>query len=157
MAEITNLIQEKVKRYGSERKALLPILQGIVKVQKHIKQCDMVSVARALDISAADVYGVASFYSFLEGGEKGENVIRVCKSITCDMKGKHRILRKLEDLLHIEIGETTHDKKFTLLETNCIGLCDQGPAMLINDEPYTHLEEETLSEIIHKYRHIQKK
>ena len=157
MAEITNIIQEKVERYGSERKALIPILQGIVKEQKYIKQCDMVSVARALDISSADVYGVASFYSFLEGEEKGEYVIRVCKSITCDMKGKHKILKKLEDLLHIEIGGTTPDKKFTLLETNCIGLCDQGPAMLINEEPYTHLEVETLSEIIYEYRHNAKK
>jgi len=157
MAEITKIIQDKVERYGSERKALIPILQGIVKEQNYIKQCDMVSVARALDISAADVYGVASFYSFLEGSEKGQYVIRVCKSITCEMKGKHKILKKLEDLLNIGIGETTHDKKFTLLETNCIGLCDQGPAMLINEEPYTHLEEETLSEIIYEYRHKVKK
>ena len=73
------------------------------------------------------------------------------------MKGKHKILKKLEDLLNIKLGETTHDKKFSLLETNCIGLCDVGPAMLINDEPYTHLEAETLSEIIHKYRHLVKK
>ena len=157
MTEITNIIQEKLVRYGSEREALIPILQGIVKEQKYVKQCDMVSVAKALDISAADVYGVASFYSFIEEEERGENVIRVCKSITCDMKGKHKILQKLEDLLNIKLGETTHDKKFSLLETNCIGLCDKGPAMLINNEPYTHLEPEKLSEIIHKYRHSEKK
>ena len=152
MTEITNIIQEKVERYGRERKALIPILQSIVKEQNYVRKCDMVDVARVLDISAADVYGVASFYSFLEGEEKGKNVIRVCKSITCEMKGKHKILKKLEDLLHIELGETTHDKKFSLLETNCIGLCDQGPAMLINDDPYTHLEAENLSDIIRKYR-----
>lgn len=157
MTEVTNIIQEKVERYGRERQALIPILQGIVKEKRYVDRCDMVSVAKALDISSADVYGVASFYSFLEGEEKGEYVIRVCKSITCDMKGKHKILNKLEDLLNISIGETTHDRKFTLLETNCIGLCDVGPAMLINDEPYTHLEPETVSEIIYKYRHQVKK
>lgn len=157
MAEITNIIQEKVERFGRERKALIPILQGIVKEQNYVKKCDMVSIARALDISSADVYGVASFYSFIENEEKGEYVIRVCKSITCEMKGKHKILAKLEDLLNIGLGETTHDKKFSLLETNCIGLCDVGPAMLVNDEPYTHLEPEKLSEIIHKYRNLVKK
>ena len=157
MAEITNIIQEKVKRYGSERRALLPILQGIVKEQNYIKQCDMVSVARALDISAADVYGVASFYSFLEGEKKGEYVIRLCKSITCEMKGRNKIQEKIENLLNIKVGETTHDNKFTLLKTNCIGLCDQGPAMLINEEPYTFLEEDTVSEIIHKYRQLKTK
>ena len=156
MTNITTIIQEKAKRHGNNRKALIPILQGIVKEKKYVDRCDMVGIAKALDISAADVYGVASFYSFIEEKEKGENVIRVCKSITCEMKGKHKILKELEDLLHIKLGETTHDKKFSLLETNCLGLCDVGPAMLINEDPYTHLKAEEISDIIHKYRHSVK-
>ncbi len=156
MTKITTIIQEKATRYGNDRKALIPILQSIVKEKKYVDRCDMVNIAKALDISAADVYGVASFYSFIEEKEKGENVIRVCKSITCEMKGKHKILKELEDLLHIKLGETTHDKKFSLLETNCLGLCDVGPAMLINENPYTHLKVEEISEIIHKYRNSVK-
>jgi len=157
MAEITNIIQEKVERYGRERKALIPILQGIVKEKKYVDQSDMVAVARALDISAADVYGTASFYSFIEDTKKGEFVIRVCKSITCDMKGKHKVLKALEDELRIKLGETTHDNKFSLLETNCLGLCDVGPAMLINEEPHTHVKPDDIHEIISTYRNLVKK
>lgn len=152
MAEIAKIIQEKVERYGRERKALIPILQGIVVEKKYVDNKDMVNIAKALDLSAADVYGTASFYSFIENEERGEFVIRVCKSITCEMKGKHKILKALEDELRIELGETTHNKRFSLLETNCIGLCDVGPAMLINEEPYTKLTPEKVHDIISVYR-----
>jgi len=152
MAEIAKIIQEKVERYGRKRNALIPILHGIVSEKNYVDNNDMVRVAKALDISAADVYGTASFYSFLESEEKGKFVIRVCKSITCEMKGKNKILKALEDELRIKLGETTYNKKFSLLQTNCIGLCDVGPAMLVNNEPYTHLTPEKIHDIISDYR-----
>lgn len=151
------IIDEQVKHYGKERKALIPILRGIVIHKNFISQADMVCVARALDISAADVYGTASFYHLLGGNhELGKYVIRVCKSITCEMKGKNKVLKALEEELRIKLGETTHDKLFTLEATNCIGLCDQGPAMLINNTPYTHLNPEKVYEIIYEYRNKNK-
>jgi len=152
MAEVAKIIQEKVERYGRKRKALLPILQGIVVEKNYVDNHDMVNIAKALDLSAADVYGTASFYSFIENEERGKFVIRVCKSITCEMKGKHKVLKALEEELRIKLGETTHNKKFSLLETNCIGLCDVGPAMLVNDEPYTHLTPEKIHDVISVYR-----
>jgi NADH:ubiquinone oxidoreductase subunit E len=152
MAEVAKIIEEKIARYGKERRALLPILHGIVCEKRYIDEQDMVQIAKALDISSADVYGTASFYSFIENEERGENIIRVCKSISCVMKGKHEILAALEDSLRINLGETTPDKRFSLLETNCIGLCDAGPAMLINNEPYTYLTPGKVREIIKEYK-----
>lgn len=152
MQEIEMIIEEKVKHYGRERKALLPILRGIVLHKNFVSKDDMVCVARALDISAADVYGTASFFHLLGNEELGKYVIRVCKSITCEMKGKKKVLKALEKELRINLGETTHDKLFSLEACNCIGLCDQGPAMLINDEPYTHLDPEKVHEIIFEIR-----
>ena len=104
-----------------------------------------------LDISAAEVYGTASFYTFLDTGARGKNVIRVCKTITCSMKGKNDIINTLEDILKIKVGETTPDKMFTLLETNCIGWCHKAPAILINDMPYTDLTPETVIDVIKGY------
>ncbi len=152
MTKIEQLVNDLTGKYGKERKSLMPILQGIVKEKRYVDNTDMVHIARALDISAADVYGVASFYSFIENNEMGKYVIRICKSITCEMKGKHKILKALEEELRIKLGETTHNKRFTLLETNCLGLCDVGPAMLINEEPYTKLTPEKVHEILVDYR-----
>ncbi|MCF8223976.1 MAG: NADH-quinone oxidoreductase subunit NuoE [Bacteroidales bacterium] len=153
MYQTDNLIKDLVKEYGSRRDSLMPILQGIVEKHNYLTDDAMVEVAKELDISAAEVYGTASFYSFLDTEPRGKFVIRVCKTITCSMKGKHEVLETLEDMLKIKVGETTSNGIFTLLETNCMGWCHKAPAMLINDTPYTELTREKINEIIKEYMH----
>lgn len=82
---------------------------------------------------------------------RGKYVIRICKTISCSMKGKIEVLHTIEETLKIKVGETTSDKKFSLLETNCIGWCHKAPAMLINDTPYTELTPKKVSEILQEY------
>lgn len=120
------LIKELADQYGRERASLMPIMQGVVDKERYLSDIAMTEIARELDIAAAEVYGTATFYSFLDTVPRGEYVIRVCKTITCDMHGKQTIIEKIEDLLKIKLGETTQDKKFTLLTTNCLGWCHQG-------------------------------
>ena len=151
MYNTDNMVKDLAEKHGRERESLMPILQDIVKKHNYLTDDAMVAVATELDISAAEVYGTASFYSFLDTIERGKNVIRVCKTITCSMKGKNDILATLEDILKIKVGDTTPDKMFTLLETNCIGWCHKAPAMLINDMPYTDLTPESVIEIIKGY------
>lgn len=151
MPEIKELVKDLADKHGRTRESLLPILQGIITEERFISDAAMTEVARELDMSAALVYGTATFYSFLDTKPRGKYVIRLCRTITCDMKGKKQILKTIEDLLKIKVGETTKDNKFTLLETNCLGWCHKGPAMLINDDSYTELTEEKVSEIIGDY------
>jgi len=153
MYQTDNLIKDLVKEHGSGRDSLMPILQGIVEKHNYLTDDAMVEVAKKLDISAAEVYGTASFYSFLDTEPRGKYVIRVCKTITCSIKGKHEVLETLEDMLKIKVGETTSNGMFSLLETNCMGWCHKAPAMLINDTPYTELTREKIVEIIKEYMH----
>jgi len=67
------------------------------------------------------------------------------------MKGKAEIVETIEDMLKIKMGETTSDKMFSLLETNCIGWCHKAPAILINELPYTELTPEKVAEILKSY------
>ena len=151
MYQVGNLVKELSDKHGRVRKSLMPILQEIVQKHNYLTDEAMVEVARELDISAAEVYGTASFYTFLDTQVKGKYVIRVCKTITCSMKGKSEIIQTLEDMLKIKPGETTGDGQFSLLETNCIGWCHKAPAILINELPYTELTPEKVSEIIKDY------
>jgi NADH-quinone oxidoreductase subunit E len=151
MYQVGNLVKELSDKHGRERESLMPILQGIVQKHNYLTDEVMVEVARELDISAADVYGTASFYTFLDTQVKGKYVIRVCKTITCSMKGKSDIIQTLEEMLKIKVGETTADHQFSLLETNCIGWCHKAPAILINEMPYTELTSEKVTEIIKDY------
>ncbi len=151
MAEVQELVKELSDKYGRTRESLLPILQGIVEKEHYLTVDAMREVAQELDISTADVFGTASFYSFLDTVPRGKYVIRVCKTITCDMHGKREIIETLEDMLKIKVGETTQGKRFTLLETNCLGWCHKGPAMLINDKVFTELTPEKVREIMNDY------
>ena len=152
MQEDFQFVRSLIDRHGNSRDSLLPILQDIIKKHRTISDDMMLEVASVLDISAAHVYGTASFYSFLDTKERGEFVIRVCRTITCSMKGKNQILKAIEDSLNITVGETTKNKRFTLLETNCLGWCHKGPAMLINEEVYTELTPEKVTNILEGYK-----
>jgi NADH-quinone oxidoreductase subunit E len=151
MYQVGNLIKELSDKHGRRRESLMPILQEIVQKHNYLTDEAMVEVARVLDVSAAEVYGTASFYTFLDTQVRGKYVIRVCKTITCSMKGKSDIIHTIEEMLKIKVGETTTDRQFSLIETNCIGWCHKAPAILINELPYTELTPEKVSEIIKDY------
>lgn len=151
MYQVGNLVKELSDKHGHVRESLMPILQAIVQKHNYLTDEAMVEVAKELDISAAEVYGTASFYTFLDTQAKGKFVIRVCKTITCTMKGKSDVIQTLEEILKIKVGETTTDNQFSLVETNCIGWCHKAPAILINEMPYTELTPEKVSEIIKDY------
>jgi NADH-quinone oxidoreductase subunit E len=151
MYQVGNLVKELSEKHGRRRDSLMPILQGIVERHNYLTDEAMVEVAKELDISAAEVYGTASFYTFLDTSVRGKYVIRVCKTITCSMKGKSDIIHTIEDTLKIKVGETTSDKMFSLIETNCIGWCHKAPAILVNDIPYTELTTQKVVDIIKGY------
>jgi NADH:ubiquinone oxidoreductase subunit E len=147
----SHFIGELVEKHGRNRTSLIPIMQEVVARNNYISDNDMTEIARELDLSAAQVFGTATFYAFLDTQPRGRFVIRVCKTITCDMHGKKLVIQTLEDMLKIKVGETTPNKKFTLLETNCLGWCHEGPAMLINEVPFSGLTPEKVHDIISEY------
>ena len=151
MVENENRVKVLADKHGRRRDSLMPILQGLVEERNYLTDEDMVLVAKELSISAADVYGTASFYTFMDTAVRGKYVIRICKTISCSMKGKIDILHAIEATLKIKVGETTSDKRFSLLETNCIGWCHKAPAMLINDTPYTELTPQKVNQILQEY------
>ncbi len=151
MSSTEVLISELVELHGRTRNSLMPILQGIVQQEKYLSEDAMITVARELNISAADVFGTASFYTFLDTIPRGKNVVRVCKTISCHLKNKEAIIHAIEDALKIKVGETTHDKQYTLLTANCLGWCHKGPVMLINDKVYPEVTPETAIEILNEY------
>lgn len=145
------IVKEAVEKFGTERDKLLPVLQEVVKKRNYLSEDSMKEVAYHFDISAAEVYGVATFYSFIDVSRLGKNVIRICKTISCDLKGKQAIINALEKKLRIKLGETTPDQQFTFLSTNCIGWCHCSPAMLINDKVYTDLTPEKAVQAVEEW------
>lgn len=136
---------------ASKREALLEMIKEEQATSGHMPRGAMVRVSEALGVTLGDVYGVTTFYSFLSTSTVGRHVIRVCKSVPCCMKDAEVLIEWLEKELGIRPGETTPDGRFTLTRTNCIGACDQAPAMLIGDEVHGQLTPERLAGILKSF------
>lgn len=105
-------------------------------------------IARHLNMSVAEVYGVLSFYHLFSVSPRGRYVIRLCDSLSCRVAGSIDIYSHLSRELGIKRGETTGDGLFTLEIVNCLGSCDTAPNMMVNNQLIGNLTISMLDEYI---------
>ncbi len=134
------------------RASLVPILRFIKEKYRGIDGEAMQITADVLSIHPVEVDAVSTFYSFLNPEKQGQFVFRLCQTYSCELAGKQEIVSQLERDLGIKFGETSTDGAFTLEFANCMGMCDQGPAMLVNENIYTRLTPNKVHEIVQDYR-----
>jgi NADH:ubiquinone oxidoreductase subunit E len=131
-----------------ERDHLLVLLKAEQDENGHISEHFIEQTATSVGLSVSEVYGIATFYHLLSIKPLGRNVIRVCKSIPCYLKSSQLVIETLQEELGIAPGETTLDGRFSLELTNCIGACDQAPAMLLNHDLQGYLTRSRIEEIL---------
>jgi NADH:ubiquinone oxidoreductase subunit E len=136
---------------GREHEHLLISLKRAQEEHPCLTREVMIEISRSLGVPVSDVFGVASFYSFLSTKPRGRNIIRVCGSVPCYLKKSHVILESVADKLGIRPGETTADGRFSIELTNCIGACDTAPAMLINNDVHGDLTPRKIARILKLY------
>jgi len=144
--------QEGILTPPRGREDLLGLLREAQDKFGYVPEEVMAELAESLEIPINEVYGVASFYSFLSTKPLGRNVIRICQSLPCYLKHCQTIIETVEKELGIKPGETTPDGRFSFQLTNCIGLCDQAPAMMINNDAHVDLTPEKISQILKSYQ-----
>lgn len=137
-----------IKKYKKGELTLLEVLEAAAKTNNFISFGEMNYLSQKLCIPLAKLYGVATFYSFLPTTHSGRHIIRVCGSPSCFLNGSKSLVEFLKDELKIGLGETTNDGRFTLEKTSCIGQCDKSPAMIVNSEIYTNLNEKKIRAIL---------
>jgi len=114
----------------------------------YIPEEAVLEAAQIFDMSKAEAYGVATFYSYFKVGKRGRNVIRICESAPCHIAGADKIVAALESELGIKMGETTADGKFTLEFTECVGQCQATPVITINSQPYGDMTPEKIKTVL---------
>lgn len=147
-----NKLDLLISNYLKGEIVLLTLLEEIVKLKGFLSIETFEYLSKKIDIPVAKLYSVASFYSFLPTAKKGRHIIHVCNNPSCYLNGSEKIIKMLEKELGIKLGETTTDGKFSLELTSCIGCCDLGPAMLVDEKAYVHLDEKKIKEVIKKLR-----
>ena len=108
-------------------------------------------IAREMNIPQTQVYSFVTFYHMLYTEHRGRYVIHMCQSAPCHIRGAEEVIKAIEDLLGIKMGETTEDNRFTLAYSPCLGVCDISPAIMINDKVYGNLTPDSVREVIKRY------
>ncbi len=106
------------------------------------------AIATHLHMSADELDGIATFYNLIYRRPVGDQVILLCNSISCWIKGCDSLQQRISDELGIELGETTSDNRYTLLPVTCLGACDKAPVMMVGDELHEDLCEESIIKIL---------
>ncbi len=151
------MYKEICQKYTPDKDNLIQILHDIQdKHPQHYISTEAVDyIAEYLHVPANHIYGVLTFYTMYSTTPRGKNIIRLCESPPCYIKGSDNILRKLKTILGVQTGETSKDGLFTLELCACLGVCGNAPVMMINEDVYGDLTEEKVEEIIAKHREMK--
>jgi len=109
-------------------------------------------IARKINIDAATVNGVVSFYSYFTEKKTGKHVISVCMGTACYVKGAEKVLHKILKNLDVEKTEVTKDKLFTVRDVRCIGACGLAPILTVGEKVYGKVKEDMVDGILNEYK-----
>jgi NADH-quinone oxidoreductase subunit E len=144
-------IEDILSHYDQKQAACVEALKVVQEHRGWVADDSLRDVAQLLEMTPDEVDGLATFYNLIFRRPVGKHVILVCDSISCWILGYERLVRHMEKRLAIRMGQTTADGQFTLLPIPCLGACDRGPAMMVDDELYTNLDTEKIDAILQQY------
>jgi NADH-quinone oxidoreductase subunit E len=144
-------IEAEFPRYLDKKAVCIDAMRIVQKHRGWVPDDALRDIAELLDMSTTDLDSVASFYNLLFRCPVGRHVIYICDSVTCWIMGYERVRRSVCELLSINLGETTADKRYTFLPIVCLGACDHAPVMMIDEDTHLDLAPETINGILKKY------
>lgn len=148
--EMQELLDGFIDDYRDKEGSLIQILHLAQGIYGYLSQEVQQHIADELKIPLSEVSGVVSFYSYFTTMPRGQYTVRVCLGTACYVRGGKKILKRLVELLGIDVGETTEDRRFTLEVMRCIGACGLAPAITINDVVYKQVNPDKLEELLKK-------
>ena len=127
-------------KYDGHAGALIPLLQSAQNTYGYVSEKAIDYISHITGISAADIYGVVTFYAQFRTKPLGKNVVKICNGTACHVNGAKTVYDTVQDELQITYDETTDDGNFSLLSVACLGCCSLAPVMTINGETQGRLD-----------------
>jgi formate dehydrogenase subunit gamma len=139
---------EIVRRHEGREGPLLPILHDLQAAFGYIPEPAVPLVAKALNITRAELHGVVSFYRDFRRQPAGRRLLKLCRAEACQSMDGEAIARRVLDRFNLDWGGTTPDGRVTVEATYCLGLCASAPAAMLDGEPVARLGDEAIDEIV---------
>ncbi len=144
-------IREFMHHYPHARAASLDSLKIVQKRNGWVNDAQVNAIANMLDIPVTDIDGVATFFNRIYRQPVGRHVILICDSVACYLTGYEALSTEFRSQLGIEYGQTTADGRFTILPICCLGNCDKGPAVLIDEDTYGPVQPDEVAQLLELY------
>ena len=141
-------INAKRSHYPEKAAASIEALKVVQKYRRWVSDDCLIAVAGLLDISPAQLEGVATFYNLIYRKPVGKTVIHYCDSVTCWMLGSDSIGESLCRHLNVELGEMSADGEYTILPIVCLGACDHAPVVMVGTELKLDMTEDAVNKIL---------
>ncbi len=153
-AENRQRIEDLATHYPTERRrsAIIPALHFVQQQQGYVSASAMVEVAKVIGCTPAEVEDVVSYYSMFYTKPVGKYVLQVCRTLSCALLGAERLTDAICRKLGIQVGETDPTGTFTLVEVECLGACDRGPVVLVNDHWHELATPESVDQLLETLR-----
>ena len=151
-------VKEVIRKYPNNREqsAVIPVLDIAQRQNKGwLTKSTIEKVAETLSMSFIRVMEIATFYSMFNLQPIGENFIQICRTTPCWLRGSNRLLKVAKEVTGCNLGNTSKDNKFTLVEVECLGACCNAPMVQINDDYYEDLDEDSFRQLILKLKNNQ--
>jgi NADH-quinone oxidoreductase subunit E len=139
-----------VKKHGSDKSAMIAVLQDIQEAFNYLPKEALKTAAQAMNVPFSRVYEAATFYTAFSLNPRGEHIVKICVGTACHVRGASAILDKFERTLFIKPGETNQNQKFSLELVNCVGACALGPVVVIDTEYHGQMTINKVDKIIKK-------
>ena len=144
-------IEHEMHHYDNPRAASIGALKTVQARYGWVPDAALQPISELIGISVADLEGVATFYSMIFRQPVGRHVVKICDSIACHLTDYQALVTRVTETYGIGFGETTGDDRFTLLPVACLGACDKGPVIMINDDTYFNVSVDKLDQILESY------
>ncbi len=134
-----------IARHDGRPGPMLPILHDIQAEFGFISEAAMRLVARRLNVTRAEVYGVVTFYHDYRTEPAGRRHLKICRAEACQAMGGAEMAQAVLERLGLDWGGTTADGRLTIEPVYCLGLCACAPSAMLDDEPHARLTAESLT------------
>ncbi len=137
---------------SGRREALIPLLQAVQEEFGYLPQDALRAIAHHLNLPAAKVFGVATFYNQFRLTPVGVHTIRVCRGTACHVRGSKQLLDAMADHLQVQPGETTPDGEFTLETVACLGACSIAPVVMVDGDFHGAVKSNSIAKMLEAYQ-----